>query len=53
MSEGEWLKFFMLIDKISNLERMSWQEKRDLVLEKARENNCSSFDEFTNWFAGE
>ena len=50
MSDKEWTKFFDLMKKITELEGLSWQEKRDLAKEKATENGTeSALEEFVGW----
>lgn len=46
-----WETFFEMLNKIVNELPGSWEEKRDLVKQKAEEYDAKiMFEEFTDWF---
>ena len=51
MLEGQWEKFFALLQQIRDLPYATWQEKLEVVKRKAEEYDAeSALEEFAGWF---
>ena len=51
MLEGQWEKFFALLEQISNLPYATWQEKLEVVKRKAEQYGAeTALEEFAGWF---
>jgi hypothetical protein len=54
MNERDWDKFFELLEQVTNLPGMTWQEKRGEVGAQAAARGAeTALEEFSGWFEAE